>query len=113
MIVNAYTIYDVKSLQYHTPFFAVADGAAVRTFTDLVNDQNTMVGRHPADYRLYRIGAYDDSSGVLHPSSVLEHIVDAASLVQKQPDIFSYAHERGLRENGAGLNGSPERPVQE
>lgn len=82
MILNAYTLYDRKALQYHAPFFAHADGAAVRMVCDLVADQNTTVGRHPEDFVLYRVGAYDDASGSLLPASVLEHIADANSLVR-------------------------------
>lgn len=85
MILNAYTLYDRKALQYHTPFFATADGSAVRSVQDLVADPNTTVGRHPGDYVLYRVGGYDDSSGSLLPASVLEHIVDCSSLVRVQP----------------------------
>ena len=83
MIVNGYTIYDRKALTYSPPFFAVADGAAVRMFTDLVGDQNTQVGRHPGDFVLYRCGGYDDSNGSLLPVTALQHIVDAMALVAR------------------------------
>lgn len=87
MILNAYTIYDRKALQYHSPFFAVADGSAVRSFMDLANDLQTTVGRHPGDYVLYRCGAYDDSSGSLLPANVLQHIIDALALVRPQSPL--------------------------
>lgn len=82
MIINAYTIYDRKSLQYHQPFFAVADGAAVRMFSDIANDTSTQIGRHPGDYVLYRCGAWDDAAGQLLPVTAIEHITDALPLVQ-------------------------------
>ena len=82
MIIHAYTIYDRKALQYHSPFFAVADGAALRSFSDLANDPNTTIGKHPGDYVLYRAGAWDDASGQLLPVTVLEHIADASALVR-------------------------------
>lgn len=84
MIVNAYTIYDRKALTYSPPFFAVADGAAVRMFQDLAGDNGTQVGRHPGDFVLYRCGAYDDASGSLLPVTALQHIVDALALVSRQ-----------------------------
>lgn len=80
MITNAYTIYDRKALNYSPPFFAVADGAALRSFQDLANDLNTTVGRHPADFVLYACGAFDDAAGELHPARH-KHIADAISLV--------------------------------
>lgn len=83
MIIHAYSLYDRKSLQYHQPFFALADGAAVRMLQDLVADGNTTVGRHPGDYVLYRCGAYDDASGQLLPVTALEHICDALVVAPK------------------------------
>lgn len=89
MLLRAYSIYDVKALQYHPPFFASTNGAAVRSVHDLVNDTNTSVGRHPADYVLYCVGEYDDSKGALRPFVPLEHVIDAVSLVRHQPSMFA------------------------
>jgi len=94
MMLNAYSIYDRKALQYHPPFFASADGAAVRSLQDLANDATTTIGRHPGDYVLYRIGAYDDSSGAMHPVTALEHICDALALVRIQPELFANATDQ-------------------
>jgi len=94
MIINAYAIYDRKALRYHVPFYAHQDGEASRSFADLVNDENTTVGRHPDDYVLYRVGAYDDSNGSLLPASVLDHVVDGSALARVRinpghgPDLF-------------------------
>lgn len=91
MILNAYSIYDRKALQYHPPFFASADGAAVRSMLDLVNDSNTNIGRHPGDYVLFRVGDWDDEHGKFSPHTVLVHVCDALSLVRVQPPLFSAA----------------------
>lgn len=87
MIHHAFTIYDRKALIYSPPFFAVADGIAVRMFQDLVGDTGTQVGRHPADFVLYRCGAYDDSNGSMLPVTALQHIVDATALVPRQSPL--------------------------
>ena len=87
MMLRAYTVYDNKALQFHAPFFAATDGAALRSFDDLSNDPNTTVGRHPSDYSLYRIGEYDDSKGSLLPIQPIVHVADAAQLVQIQPRL--------------------------
>lgn len=98
MITNAYTIYDRKALHHHTPFFAVADGAAVRSLMDLVNDPNTTIGRHPGDYVLYRVGSFDDSAGFLLPTNPIEHVTDALSLVRDTGSLF--ANDPPARPNG-------------
>lgn len=90
MLLNAYTIHDCKALQYHSPWFAVSDGAATRILQDLVNDMSTMIGRHPRDYTLWRCGIWDDSKGAFAPSVPLEHVVDAIALLrtdEQQPTL--------------------------
>lgn len=90
MKLNAYTLFDTKSLQYHSPFFTHTDGAAVRMLQDLVGDTNTNVGRHPADYVLYCCGTYEDSNAQLYPEQPLRHVMDAIALVTLKPtgDLF-------------------------
>lgn len=88
MLLRAYTLHDVKALTYSPPFFQHNNGLAVRMLTDLVNDNNTSVGRHPADFRLYCVGSYDDSTGKLIPLDIIEHVMDAVSCVQRQSDLF-------------------------
>ena len=80
MILRAYSLFDNKGLMYSPPFFAPTDGAAVRIVRDTVQDTNTSVGRHPADYVLYLVGEYDDSKGLFVSAMPLVHIVDCAAL---------------------------------
>lgn len=81
MLLRAYSIFDNKALQYHPPFFASTDGAAVRSLTDLANDLQTQIGRHPGDYVLFCIGEYDDQKGMFRQFMPLVHVVDAISVV--------------------------------
>lgn len=81
MIWNMYTLHDVKALQYNPPFFALNDALAKRMIEDLVADLNTSVGRHPADFKLYRLGTYEDSKGEVVPLNIMEHVVDCIALV--------------------------------
>ncbi|WNK12512.1 MAG: nonstructural protein [Microvirus sp.] len=103
-MLHAYTVYDRKALQYHAPWFAVTDGAAVRSFADLANDPSTTVGRHPGDYVLYRLGSYDDAAGLLLPSTAPVHVSDALPLVRAQPELpIDAVHQSGphpLHANG-------------
>lgn len=82
MMLRAYSLFDNKALIYNTPFFTNTDQSAVRMLSDLVNDPQTSVSRHPADYVLYCIGHYNDNTGELSPYSPREHVVDAVALVK-------------------------------
>lgn len=85
MLLNAYTLYDCKALTYSPPFYATAHGSAVRMVMDLAADPNTSVGRHPADYTLFCVGMWNDSTGNLLPNDVREHISDVLPLAPKPP----------------------------
>lgn len=92
MLLRAYTLHDVKALTYSPPFFQHNNALAERMLSDLVNDPNTSVGRHPADFKLYCVGSYDDSTGQLIPLNVIEHVRDAVALVPPTPsDMFKQA----------------------
>lgn len=87
MNMQAYSVFDTKSLQYHLPFFQPTDGAAIRMLQDLVDDPNTQMGRHPADFVLYCVGFYDSNTGGMVPNAPLRHIVDAVALVKVQTEL--------------------------
>lgn len=91
MITKAFAIYDSKGLMYGVPFFMPQTGMAIRAFTDLVNDGQSSVSRHPTDYVLYEIGSYDDSTGTFQsfsPQVMLGHAGDFQT-VAKPPIVYS------------------------
>lgn len=57
-------IYNSKAVNaFMQPFLAPADGAAIRSFMDAVNDPKHDFGRHASDYDLYRLGDFDETEG--------------------------------------------------
>lgn len=64
-ILKAYCIHDVKAEAYNQPFFAPAKGAAIRDFSALVNDGESMVAKYPHDYTLFEVGSFDMERGTL------------------------------------------------
>lgn len=65
MKLIALAVWDDKAEAYLPPFFVAAPGQGIRLFTDGCNDKESPFGKHPSDYRLYRLGEFDDSSGEL------------------------------------------------
>lgn len=51
---------------FGNPFFAPSVGAAVRSFSDAVNNDaaDNMMFKHPEDYDLYVCGTYEQESGL-------------------------------------------------
>lgn len=89
MLLNAYTIYDTKALSYNAPFFFSTDGQAVRALQDLASDVNTMIGKHPRDFTLFRVGVFDTNKAELTGVVPFVHIVDAISLIPAQEPLFT------------------------
>lgn len=72
MILKMYAIRDRATDSFGNPMFLVADGQALRSFTDEVNrqDKDNQLYQHPDDFDMYTLGTYDTSSGVFdshHP----------------------------------------------
>lgn len=87
MITKAFSIYDSKALVFNPPFFALTVPAALRMFSDLANDKQSTVYKHPGDYVLYGIGEYDDSNGSLIAYKQHTHLGIASQHVSEQREL--------------------------
>lgn len=87
MLIKAYSIYDRKALRYHLPFFAQTDGEAIRSCTDLVQDNSTSVARHPNDYVLFHVGDFSDHNGSIEKEHPVRHVIDLSALVPHQSEL--------------------------
>ena len=67
MLLKIFSVHDSKAHAYGVPFFLHQEGMAVRTFTDMCNDENHAFHHHPADYTLFTLGVYDDETGKIDP----------------------------------------------
>ncbi len=63
MKLCVYSVFDVKSGIFNTPFFQINDNVARRSFMDLVNDPQSLLYKHPEDFTLWRLGEFDDQLG--------------------------------------------------
>lgn len=65
MKLLAFAVFDSKAEAFLRPFFAETEGLALRSFTDAVQDPQSPMSKHTADYTLYRVGEYDQVTGIL------------------------------------------------
>lgn len=63
MILNAYSLLDVKSGVFSPPFFLIHDSIALRAVSELMTDKTCVPARYPSDFVLYCVGAFDDNLG--------------------------------------------------
>lgn len=82
MIYIVVSVFDTASSAYMRPFYAHAVGQATRTFQDEVNrpgEDNPMY-RHPEDFLLFSLGAFDDQTGILSALSTPQLLARAMDL---------------------------------
>lgn len=60
MELQIVAIYDVKLEAFNRPAFVRSVGEAMRSFSDEANRSDSEVSKHPADYRLFHLGSFDD-----------------------------------------------------
>ncbi len=99
MKLNAYTIYDVASGVYMRPFFSQADGQAIRGFKDIATDADHEIGKHPEDYTLYRIGAFNDTTGKMTGED-LEKLTTGLEMVHSTRQVNQHNIEQLQRDIG-------------
>lgn len=65
MLTKLFAVYDIKVAAYLQLFPADTAPAAIRMITDVVNDPNTTLSKHPHDYHLHELGSWDSQTGKL------------------------------------------------
>lgn len=67
MKLLAFSVRDGAVQAFLPPFFVRHVGEAMRSFADAVTDPNHQFAKHVSDFVLYRIGEFDDLSGLFEP----------------------------------------------
>lgn len=75
MILNLYSIYDLKAGVYNTIFTQLNDSVAQRSFIQLLKDANSSISLSPEDYVLYCVGSFDDNQGFIDNSADYPRLV--------------------------------------
>lgn len=83
---HIFTIFDSAAEAYLPPFILHAEGIAIRTFTDCVNDPSHQFSKHPADYTLLKIGEFDDSKGLIVPLQTQKPLGNGLAFVASSKD---------------------------
>ncbi len=74
MIQRVYSVYDSKAEVYLPPFFARADGEAIRMFTEAVRSETHEFNRFAQDFTLHHIGLFCTQTGRLEEQQPTTHL---------------------------------------
>lgn len=66
MDLQIFAIYDYKTETFQNIFTVQHEGHAERMFADVARDEDTLIGRHPKDFALVRLGRVDTNTGIIY-----------------------------------------------
>lgn len=77
------SVFDAGTQTFARPFFVRAEGEARRSFQDEVNRvaADNPLHNHPGDFRLFKLGTFEDTTGLFVCARVPELLVDATACV--------------------------------
>jgi len=83
-------IHDSAMNAHMQPLFVPTTQVAVRHFSDLLNNPESAISKHPSDYTLWQLGVYDDEAGdFLNDRQRLIRAVDLQQGTQHAPQPLS------------------------
>jgi len=85
MILQCYSIYDIKADIYHVPNFCHNTAHAKRVYAIEIGKSQTVFHQYPEDFRIFHVASYDDSTGIMKPVEPVHYVCEMQELVVKQP----------------------------
>ena len=80
MVLTA--VYDEKAKAFGDCFVSPSKGIAIRGFGDACKNTEGMLAKHPADYKLYFIGDYENEIGKVFCPEIPELLCSAVDFVE-------------------------------
>lgn len=72
--MDLFSLRDSKGDVFHSPTCYRTVGEAIRAVQCLAENKDSMVGKFPDDFALFRIGSFDEKTGVCEPFKQPENI---------------------------------------
>lgn len=80
---DVFSVFDDKASAFGTPIFVANRGIAVRSFSDAVQESGNAFAKHASDYKLYKLGEFDNVSGELIKLTTPEFVCHASDFVKE------------------------------
>jgi len=84
MIHKIYAVYDSKAASFMTPYFAINQGLAIRSFAHLSRDPQSYVSSFPTDFTLFELGSIDLENGIMTQHDHAQNLGTAAAFQLKE-----------------------------
>ena len=86
MNLNMYSVFDVKSKIFHPPQFCHNQEHALRYFAMQFKDSSTVMAQYPADFQIFDVGTYDDSTAEIVPTYPPTFVCHVSDIVEAKPN---------------------------
>lgn len=83
-MLKIYSVYDAPAMAYLRPFFLRTNGEALRSFADEVTNSDSIMAKHPGDYKLVELGSYDESTGLITSLEAPSPLASGLDFLQAQ-----------------------------
>lgn len=60
------SVFDKVSQKFGSPVTIDNDASAIRAFCDMVSNKNSVIGQHPSDFVLYKVGYFNSDTGEIY-----------------------------------------------
>jgi len=82
MVVQCYSLYDIKSEVFHVPSYCPNDAAAMRMYQREIGKPNTILHEYPEDFRIFRVGQFNDQNGEIAKEVTPVFVCELKSLIK-------------------------------
>uniref|UniRef100_A0AAU8AWV8 Nonstructural protein n=1 Tax=Dulem virus 155 TaxID=3145632 RepID=A0AAU8AWV8_9VIRU len=82
MIYGVYAIKDAKTT-FMPANCDYNDASAIRNFEHACSDNTSLMQSHAKDFTLWRLGVYDNETGIITPEVPAVQLADGASVVKE------------------------------
>lgn len=76
-----YAVHDAKAGIYGVPFPQAGDKVAIRGFTEASLNPETELNKYPTDFSIFRVGYYDDETGLFTAEAPPEFLATAQNCI--------------------------------
>lgn len=87
MILKMFTVYDSKTEAYLPPIYHRSRGEALRAFEATTNMDDHQFNKYPADFTLFEIGEFDDSTCTIETLSAHINLGKALEFLKFQEPL--------------------------
>lgn len=87
MILSMFSIQDIKSGLYNPPQYFLNEQVALREYKRMFSKEGSTIHDFPQDYRVHKVGRYDDSRGIVLPLTNPKFIAEMSDVLNPK-DVF-------------------------